>query len=245
MLTAPERRTAADEAETALLRGIMDGSVPPGAPLRLQDLVGRLAMSMMPIREALRRLESLGLVEIVPHRGAWVRPLTRSDLFDTYFARMHLEGQALLAAAQRMTDDELERSRELLADKRAADARDDLTSSRELHERFHFGLYAASGSTWLMRCIEPAWRNSERYRVESMRDRGHFRRRDAEHSLILEALGRRDGVQAVALLVLHLESSVALVAADMDDGDDERGPLALPDVAQITGGRTPQPVEDD
>src|SRR6185437_12933267 len=101
VLTPPQRRTAAEEAESALLRGIMDGAITPGTPLRLQDLAAQLQMSMMPIREALRNLERLGLVEIVAHRGAWVRPLTREDLLDTYFTRMHLEGIALLEAAKR------------------------------------------------------------------------------------------------------------------------------------------------
>jgi DNA-binding GntR family transcriptional regulator len=238
MLTAPDRRTAGDEAEIALLRGIMDGTIPPGAPLRLQDLVGQLGMSMMPIREALRRLESLGLVDIIPHRGAWVRPLTRSDLLDTYFTRMHLEGQALLAAADRMQAAELEQAQALLTAKRAADTRGDLAAARELHERFHFGLYAASGSAWLMRCIEPAWRNAERYRVESMRDAAHFRARDAEHSLIVDALAQRDGVQAVALLVSHLRSSAELVADELEI-DDDTPPLELPGVAEIAGGRKP------
>jgi DNA-binding GntR family transcriptional regulator len=235
VLIAPERRTAADEAEIALLRGIMDGSIAPGSPLRLQDLEARLAMSMMPIREALRRLEALGLVEIVPHRGTWVRPLTRADLFDTYFTRLHLEGQALLLAATRIDRDTLAHAETVLADKRAADAGGDVSRARELHERFHFALYAASGSTWLMRSIEPAWRNAERYRVESMRDAENFRARDAEHSLILEALRERDGVGAVTLLVAHLSRSVALVAADMEIGDEPL--LELPGVAQIAGGR--------
>lgn len=238
IVTAPQRRTAAEEAEIALLRLIMDGSIKAGAPLRLQDLVGQLGMSMMPIREALRRLENLGLIDIIPHRGAWVRPLTCADMFDTYFTRLHLEGQALLAAAERIQPSELRRAHVQLAEKRAADARGDLTAAREFHERFHFGLYAASGSAWLMRCIEPAWRNAERYRVESMRDPDHFRARDEEHSLILGALARADGVEAVSLLVSHLRSSAELVAAELEV-EDSVAPLRLPGVAEIAGGRTP------
>src|SRR3954453_21421633 len=90
-LTPPSRKTAADEAERALFQGITSGAITPGAPLRLQDLANQLDMSMMPIREAIRRLQALGLVEVVPHKGAWVRPLTHDDLRDTYFTRLHLE----------------------------------------------------------------------------------------------------------------------------------------------------------
>ena len=68
-LTAPKRRTAADEAERALFQSIASGAIPPGAQLRLQELCEQLQMSMMPIREAIQRLQALGLVEVVAHRG--------------------------------------------------------------------------------------------------------------------------------------------------------------------------------
>ena len=212
MLNPPRRRTAADEAELALFQAIMEGAIPPGAPLRLQDLANQLDMSMMPIREALRRLQSLGLVEIVAHKGAWVRPLTLEDLFDTYFARLHLEGLALATAAPRFGDEDAAVARGALEEKRVADQRGDLIASRDAHERFHFALYTASGSTWLVRSIQPVWRNSERYRVESMRNAEHVAARDAEHTAMLAALEAHDGVGALTALVSHLRSSVDLVS---------------------------------
>ena len=235
-LNPPVRRTAAEEAELVLFQGIMDGTIPPGAPLRLQELASQLDMSMMPIREALRRLQSHGLVEIVAHRGAWVRPLTLEDLFDTYFTRMHLEGLSLLAAADRFGPEDAERGRALLEEKRAADQRGDLIASRDLHERFHFTLYEASASAWLVRSIQPVWRNSERYRVKSMGDAEHFRRRDAEHRLMLGSLQEGHGVAAVRHLVSHLRSSVDLVASTVAPSES-RPTMALPTVEDIVGAR--------
>jgi DNA-binding GntR family transcriptional regulator len=245
VLTPPLRRTAAEEAESALLRGIMDGAITPGTPLRLQDLAAQLQMSMMPIREALRNLERLGLVEIVAHRGAWVRPLTRADLFDTYFTRMHLEGIALLEAAKRFDADRAAHGRSLLAGKHQAEERGDVMAARDLHERFHFSLYEASGSDWIMRSIHPLWRNSERYRVESMRNVAHFRRNDAEHDLLVEALERHDGVGAVELIVSHLRRTVELIdsslaASELPPATTERANgapvmMTLPTVAEIAG----------
>jgi DNA-binding GntR family transcriptional regulator len=237
MLNAPRRRTAADEAEHALFQGIMDGAIPPGAPLRLQDLADQLDMSMMPIREALRRLQGLGLVEIVAHKGAWVRPLTVEDLYDTYFTRMHLEALALATAARRMTVEAADQARAALEEKRAADARGDLLASRDAHERFHFALYDESGSEWLVRSIWPVWRNSERYRVESMRDPVHARQRALEHDGMLDALEAGDGDEAVRLLHRHLRSSVDLVASHLPAGAAEPR-VELPDVADlVSGGR--------
>lgn len=227
MLNAPRRRTAADEAELALFQGIMDGAIPPGAPLRLQDLADQLDMSMMPIREALRRLQGLGLVEIVAHKGAWVRPLTLEDLYDTYFTRMHLEALAFSTAAKRMTVEAADQARAALEEKRIADERGDLLASRDAHERFHFALYDASGSEWLVRSIWPVWRNSERYRVESMRNPEHARQRAAEHDGMLQALEAGDGDEAVRLLVCHLRSSVDLVASALP-GEGGEPKVTLP-----------------
>jgi DNA-binding GntR family transcriptional regulator len=229
MLQAPRRKTAADVAETALFQGIMDGRIPPGAPLRLQDLSNQLAMSMMPIREAIRRLQALGLVEVVAHKGAWVRPLTVEDLYDTYFTRIHLEAVALREAAGRGISPELaEGAREAFRDRQDAFARGDLLASRDAHERFHFALYEASGSTWLVHSIWPVWRNSERYRNESMRNPEHRNAREAEHMGMLEAVEAGDAAVAVRLLVQHLATSCDLVAAALAPSEVDSAPRALP-----------------
>lgn len=235
MLNQPRRRTAADEAELALFQGISEGAVAPGTQLRLQDLADQLGMSMMPVREALRRLQSLGLVEIVAHKGAWVRPLTREDLFDTYFNRLHLEGRALATAAGRIGPEQVERARSIFEEKQQAESRGDLIAARDAHERFHFALYEAAGSNWLVRSIRPLWRNSERYRVESMRHPEHVRQRDIEHSAMLEALERDEGTEAVTLLVVHLRSSVDLVASTVEFEEDGAETMTLPTVEDILG----------
>lgn len=222
-LKTPSRKTAADEAERALFEGITSGAIPPGAPLRLQDLADRLDMSMMPIREAIRRLQGLGLVEVVPHKGAWVRPLTLEDLQDTYFTRIHLESLAMASAAARMTPEAAERARAALEESRVAEKRGNPITARDAHERFHFELYESSGSAWLVHSIWPVWRNCERYRVESMRNRAHAAVRAAEHEDMLAALEAGDGEQAVRLIVTHLRTSMKLVASTLHASSDSPG----------------------
>jgi DNA-binding GntR family transcriptional regulator len=233
-LSAPHRRTAADEAELALFQAIMDRAIPPGSPLRLQELADQLDMSMMPVREALRRLQNHGLVEIVAHKGAWVRPLTRKDLFDTYFTRMHLEGLAFMTAAERFSEEHAEAARAALGAQREAERRHDLIASRNAHDEFHFILYGASGSDWLLHAIRPVWRNSERYRVESMRNAAHVRKRAREHTQMLEALSAHDGPAAVELLISHLQTSVDLVAKSLEGDGDPASMLTLPTAADIS-----------
>jgi DNA-binding GntR family transcriptional regulator len=228
----PSRQTAGDQAEEAVFEAIMAGTIAPGAPLRLQELASQLGMSIMPVREALRRLEGLGLVEIVAHKGAWVRPLTIEDLYDTYFTRMNLEALAFRTAATRFTAEDARAARAALEEHNTAWARGDQVRARNAHERFHFALYEACGSEWLVRSIAPAWRNSERYRVESMRHPDHVARRAQEHTAMLEALEAGDADRAVALLAEHLKSSCDLVAQGLADQED-RPHTELPALEQL------------
>lgn len=221
-LPRAHRATAAEQVAESLFDAILAGTVEAGSPLRLQEIADQLGTSMMPVREAVRRLEALGLVEIRPHKGAWVRPLTRADLLDTYFARTNLEALAIREAAARFSGVDAERARAALDEQQRARSRGDQVGARSAHERFHFALYEASGSGWLMRSILPAWRNSERYRVESMR---HVEadERHSEHHKILDALIERDADKAVSCLMSHLQMSIDLVFESLPaDGDGEQ-----------------------
>lgn len=214
-LVAPPRTTTTDHVEAALFEGIRTGKLTSASPLRLQDLAQQLNVSMMPIREALRRLENIGLVDIVPHRGAWVRPQTVTDLRDTYSVRLLLEMRAVEMASARFGNEHLQRARTALdAFHRARDANDQVTA-RNMHEAFHFACYEASGSAWLMRSIRPLWQNSERYRIESMRNPEHALARAKEHEELLEALSLQDSARAVEILERHLRSSADLVAVEL------------------------------
>lgn len=237
LVNKPTRQTAGDLAEAEVFAGIMSGSIPAGSPLRLQELAGQLGMSIMPVREAIRRLEALGLVEVVPHKGAWVRALTLQDLADTYFTRVNLECLAVRTAAGRFTPEHAQIARAALDEHVRARRVDDQVAARNAHERFHFALYEASGSAWLVRSIAPAWRNSERYRVMSMRDATNLEARAHEHEEMLELLVAGDAEGVAALLAHHLKTSADLVAAGLGAGEDDQSRLEIADAA--AGEREP------
>jgi DNA-binding GntR family transcriptional regulator len=229
--SAVEPATAADRAEAALHKAIMDGAYPPGSPLRLRDLTEHLDVSITPIRSALQSLHDLGLVDIVAHKGAWVRPLRLDDLYDTYFMRIHLEARALRLAAGRISEPALANARAALAAFDRALQAGDAEAARDAHERFHFTLYEASGSAWLVRSIRPVWRNSERYRMASMRDELHRVERDAEHHAMVDALQDGDAGLAADLIVEHLTTTCELVAAEV--APDAPAPQSLPTTSDL------------
>jgi DNA-binding GntR family transcriptional regulator len=197
--------TLADAATAELRERILSGELVSGTPLRLEELARSLGMSISPIREAVRKLETLGLAEHVAHRGSRVTLLTVDDLRDTYEARYALEPLAIARAATRITEPEVARARSALDRYMACFERGDRAAGREAHDLFHFTLYQASGSDWLPRLIRPAWENSERYRALAMPDLDTIRAREHEHQRILDACAAGDGATAAAELRTHLE----------------------------------------
>src|ERR1700733_2355574 len=176
-------RTLAEKAFETLHSAIITGQLRPGARLPVEELADLLEMSPMPVREAVRRLDAAGLVENIPHRGARVTQLSIKDLAEVYEARMALESLAIRRAAERFTPAraiEARRCLDLLGE-----APDNAAIS-EAHTRFHFALYDAADSSWLLRLILPVWETSERY----CQMRPEVRRLDArryEHEGILAA----------------------------------------------------------
>jgi DNA-binding GntR family transcriptional regulator len=208
--------TLADAATAELRERILSGELESGAPLRLEELAASLGMSISPIREAVRKLETLGLAVHVAHRGSRVKELDVNDLRDTYEARLALETVAVERAAGCISRAELERARDELERYTASFERGDRAAARAAHDAFHFTLYSASGSEWLVRLIRPAWENSERYRALAAPTAELIRARQPEHERILAALAAGDGEAAARELRNHLEQTERFVIEQLE-----------------------------
>jgi DNA-binding GntR family transcriptional regulator len=218
-------RTLAEKAFTALHEAIVTGALGPGARLPIEDLAETFDMSPMPIREALRRLDSVGLVENVPHRGARVTELSAADLVDVYEARLALEPLAIRHAAQRFEEDDRRAAETALKRHIAAYERDDIKEVWLAHTEFHFALYRAAGSRWLLRLITPLWESSERYRFASTPLQRTLTDRQAEHERILDACVRHEPDEAVSELRNHLARTANAIATTM--GAEDLFPLVF------------------
>src|SRR5262245_17850972 len=97
-------RTLAERAEQVIQEAILDGEFPPGTRLTIDNLARQLALSPMPVRDALRKLASTGFVEYTPHQGATVAEISVADLRDTWDARLALETLAIRRAAIHFQD---------------------------------------------------------------------------------------------------------------------------------------------
>jgi len=206
-------RTLADRAFAALHDAIVTGQLAPGERLPIEELGEALGMSAMPIREALRRLDTAGLVENIPHRGGRVTQLSIGDLGEVYEARLALEPVAIARAAARFDEHHAALAGDRLA------VLDGLISENSpdtwtAHTAFHFALYEASDSSWLLRLIRPLWETSQRYRLAAaVAPRLDTRR--AEHELILRACVDHDCERAAGMLYDHLATTANDVSLAM------------------------------
>ena len=206
-------RTLADRAFTALHDAIVAGHLAPGERLPIEELGAELGMSAMPIREALRRLDAAGLVENIPHRGARVTELSIEDLAEVYEVRLALEPLAVARAAERFdADHAAEASGRLAALTALRDANTPETWAA--HTAFHFALYEAADSSWLLRLIEPLWETSQRYRLAT-KIAPKLQARRAEHEQILRACIEHDAELAARDLYNHLAATANMVSAAM------------------------------
>jgi DNA-binding GntR family transcriptional regulator len=211
--TSRGHRTLAEKAYETLHQAITTGKLRPGARLPIEELAEHLEMSPMPIREAVRRLDAVGLVDNVPHRGARVTQLSVTDLAEVSEVRLAVETTAIRRAAERFTDDRAAYAREcLLALEETMD--DSSAATSEAHARFHFALYDAAESLWLVRVIRPLWEVSERYALEWPQVR-QLSTRAAEHRRILAACEARHPDRAATSLRDHLAMTANSLAAAM------------------------------
>jgi len=205
-------------AEAALERlreAIIMGELTPGTPLRLEDLARQLGMSISPIREAVRQLEALGLAEHVPHHGAKVRGLDVEELRHLFSIRLALEGMAVRRAAELFGQVNDEKARLHLTAYDDARRRGDVRAAVRAHSAFHFALYDAARSAWLLRLIRPAWDSCERYRPVLLA-KGAVQDRHEELDVeLLQACRAHEPDRAATALHDHLELAADIYAVEL------------------------------
>jgi DNA-binding GntR family transcriptional regulator len=158
----PAQRSIVEQVIDSVRRSILDGSLPPGAPVNIAELSVRLDVSHIPVREALRRLEGEGLVELRRGRSAVVTLVSREDMLSVFRLRTLLEADAMARAARRYSDADivgLEAAFEALTVR----AGDDAETLSARHTDFHERLVAPAASNWDQRLLDLLWQAHARY----------------------------------------------------------------------------------
>lgn len=195
------RTSASRMVADALRAAIVDGRLPPGAPLR-QDAVARhFSVSAIPVREALRQLESEGWTKVEVHKGATVAPLSADEAREIYEIRAALEGLAITLAIPNHTEESLREAQSLFE---AAERERDPARYVSRNEAFHMSLYAPAGRPQLIEMIEVLHRRGERYLRVKFGLPEHKRVSDQEHGQLMRIVRRKDVAAAQKLIADHL-----------------------------------------
>ncbi|WP_320671366.1 GntR family transcriptional regulator [Patulibacter defluvii] len=205
-----------------IANAIMVGEFAYGTWLRQDKLAAHFGTSRQPIREALRRLEVIGMVEALPNRGSRVTGPDPASIRDGYLIRAELEGLAAGLAAQRITGEELAELATAVAGFRTEMVRDfesggTLPEARSAwiaaHNRFHELILDASHNERLAHMVRTLNVSLPRnVTLDAIRDRGELEEDVRHHEAILQALQLRSEQLATLAMREHIRRSGVLIA---------------------------------
>src|SRR5580698_1986144 len=210
-----ESRSLSEQVTNEIRRSILAGALAPGQSLSLRKLAEQLDVSFIPVRDALRVLESEGLVVNPPGRSASVAPLDLEEFHAIYRVRRLLEPDLARRSVGQLADAELDRLYQAAAEFGGAErSMDDIYDD---HRAFHLALLAPAALTWDIRILMMSWRASERYVRIGFGlldpDPGEHDRRREAHQLLVAEFRQRDSQVAARALEAHLAHTEDLAAA--------------------------------
>ena len=188
-------------------RLIVSGQLTSGSRLRQQQLADELGVSPTPVREALRSLVSEGWLTAVPHVGVSVSSVNFDGLDEIYHIRTMLESYLAEEAARRVTDDVVQRLRDLNEQFDLASNRGEFIDARRLNYEFHLIVWETAERPVTLRLVNELWAKFPWDTLGRVKGRGE--RTVSEHSELLDALARNDWKHAGKALAAHINSGRA------------------------------------
>jgi DNA-binding GntR family transcriptional regulator len=193
-----------------LRNAILDGHFKPGEWLRQEKIAQELGVSQMPVREALKELAAEGLIEHLPYRGVRVVAFSPEDISDLYNHRAFLEGRAAGAAAENISEEELNELKRLLGEMELYSAPEAVNKYREVNRRFHQVIFTASRREYLIRTLSQMWEAFPTMLIANFAATASqpLPEREApdtsEHNAIVDALLRHNAAAAETAMKEHI-----------------------------------------
>ncbi len=202
---APPRRDRPQgrSAYERLLEELRQGRIGPGARLREAELAERFGLSRTPIREALRQLETDGLVVHLPRVGAAVRRLDYAEVMELYEMRAVLEGTAARLAGRAASDIEIAELDTLNTEMAAAEG--DAGRVTRLNRQFHLTLLDAAKNRFLVKSMAAISRTLMILGPSTLTETARVGEAAAEHARLIAAIRARDGDAAEQVMRAHIE----------------------------------------
>jgi DNA-binding GntR family transcriptional regulator len=204
-----ERQGSAQLIAQALRDAIIQGQLTPGEPLRQEQLATHFRVSRIPLREALRNLESEGWIEFLPNRGARVAGMSAAEAVEIYEIRASLERTALELAFPRHCAATWQQVETAL---RSAQREKQRSRYVQRNLEFHLALYRPAERPHLIALIDSLHKRGERYLRLKLEIPFHKHKSDEEHEQMYVACRAGDLRRATEVLTAHLLSTGTMLA---------------------------------
>ena len=187
----------------SLRQAILSGDFKPGERIRQDHLAEQFGASRQPVREALKTLHSEGLVKLVANAGAWVASLSLEECEELYRVRERLEPVLLRMSVPNVQASTIQRMRALAT---AMEETPSIETFLKLDREFHFASMGSIQTRMLRDMVTTLWNQTHHYRREVTKMIFHDRDPSPhfDHHLIVNALNRRDAVEAERVLSIHI-----------------------------------------
>lgn len=208
-LSQPVSRT--EQVRDALRRAILRGDLPPGRPLVERELAVMLGVSKTPVREALKLLQSTGLVQVNSYQAVTVRSVDEDTVREVYEARLTVEPGAVRLGVKFAGKGRRDAAQAALAEAEAAMASGDTAAMALANRQFHRELYAASENTSLIGFLDHLHDLSALLAAAGWRHNATYEQEAAQHRAILDAAEGGEAAKAERLLQVHIDESFRAV----------------------------------
>ena len=195
-----------DLAERQIQEWIVTGRFKPGEQLKEEDISQRLGISRPPVREALKLLEAIGLVQRKPRRGVFVPEMTEKDMWEVYTLKASLYEMATTFAMDVISEKQLRDLESYVHRMEACVKKDpvDLLRYQDLHKSFHRLIMAIAGNARLERFASSLHNQVTPFSYKSLQDKDHLHSSVQYHKNIVKAMREGDKSLACRLMKEHV-----------------------------------------
>lgn len=203
--------TLSDSIVVLLRDRILTEEYKDGQKLNEVALANELKTSRTPVREALKQLESEGLVISIPNKGVYVKAFTPRDIDDMFEIRIALEGLAIELAIERMDETHLSRIQEVYDLMEFYTYKKDQDKINELNILYHETIYEATQSTYFEQVLKDIHYYVSVTSSLAIKSKQRYKTSITEHKAILDAINEGDASKAKAAMQTHIKHTQQLV----------------------------------
>jgi DNA-binding GntR family transcriptional regulator len=196
-----------DRVEQELRHLILTLQIDPGLSVTEASLINRYGWGRTPLREAFQRLAEQSLLQVIPHHGVVVTPLSVFEFVEVMDAMAMVIGPAASLACKRLTAEELQQLEQNVEQSKIAASRSDFIAVATQDYEFHRFLAAATGNRYLCQYLNHLHQVATRFNLAAWKRNSSAEYSLSEHIRILEALHHHDEEQARSFMLEHIENA--------------------------------------